>query len=153
MLLKPQSSYWVLAPGPSKLWIAVPLTYTLFIQVLTGFPKPGLLRDAKVHDFFIQFSETLFDYPFWLQDLSHFPLFFIFGWLWAWYIRRIEQTGGTLLTAILISASFAIINELFQFYIPQRFPSMGDIVMNISGVISALFSHSVYLRHLKASIG
>lgn len=139
---------WILAPKDSILWITVPLVYTFFIQVLTGFPKADTLKNADVHTFWIQLSEGIFDYPYWLQDLSHFPLFFVFAWLWAWFIRRRTQNGANLFWTIFLSVFFAVANELTQFYIPQRFPSVGDIAMNLSGVSLALLVHCFCLKNL-----
>lgn len=141
-----QRLFWLYAPTDSKAWICVPLTYTLLIQFLTGIPKPDILRKVDVNEFLIQISEELFDYPFWLQDLSHLPLFFIFAWLWTWFLRRNQQSKTTLLYSTTITISYAILNELTQFYIPQRFPSVADIIMNISGVLIALTLHSTMIR-------
>ena len=58
------------------MWILLPISYSIIIQILTGIPKPDALKDAAVHELFIEISEGIFDYPFWLQDLSHFPLSF-----------------------------------------------------------------------------
>ncbi len=140
--------WWFFAPTRSKVWILIPISYSLVIQGLTGIPKPDALKDAAAHDLFIQISEGIFDYPFWFQDLSHFPLFFLFTWLWAWYIRRVHQTLPTLLYTLFITISFAVINELTQFFIPQRFPSAGDIIMNLSGVFSALLFHSICISSI-----
>ena len=139
--------FWLYAPTHSKAWICVPLTYTLFIQFLTGIPKPNILKEADVNDFLIQISEELFDYPFWLQDLSHLPLFFTFAWLWTWFLRRNQQNATTLLHSAIITTSYAILNELTQFYIPQRFPSIADIFMNMSGVLIALTLHSIIIKN------
>ena len=141
-----QRLFWLYAPTDSKAWICVPLTYTLLIQFLTGIPKTDILRKVDVNEFLIQISEELFDYPFWLQDLSHLPLFFIFAWLWTWFLRRNQQSKTTLLYSTTITISYAILNELTQFYIPQRFPSVADIIMNISGVLIALTLHSTMIR-------
>ena len=142
-----QRLFWLYAPTDSKAWICVPLTYTLLIQFLTGIPKPDILRKADINNFLIQISEELFDYPFWLQDLSHLPLFFIFAWLWTWFLRRNQQSKTTLLYSTTITISYAILNELTQFYIPQRFPSVADIIMNISGVLIALTLHSIMIKN------
>ena len=142
-----QRLFWLYAPTGSKAWICVPLTYTLLIQFLTGIPKPDILRKADINNFLIQISEELFDYPFWLQDLSHLPLFFIFAWLWSWFLRRNQQSTTTLLYSAIITTSYAILNELTQFYIPQRFPSVADIIMNISGVLIALTLHSIMIKN------
>lgn len=142
MTLKLLKTNWIQAPDSSRIWISFPLVYTGFIQVLTGFPKPHLLRDRDFHHFLIMMSEEIFDYPFWMQDLSHFPLFFIFAWLWAWFFTRLNRNSFALYFAAIVSVSFAIINELIQFFIPDRFPSAGDILMNLLGVTIALVVHS-----------
>ena len=79
-----------------KYFIFIPLGYTLFLQTLTGFPKPASLKRLDANELFIRFSEELFDYPFWLQDLSHLPLFFILGWLWSWQLGPIKHAMGIL---------------------------------------------------------
>jgi VanZ family protein len=139
--------FWLIAPNTSKIWLLFPLLYTLFIQILTGIPKPSILLERSADEMLLQFAEEIFDYPYWMQDLSHFPLFFLFAWLWCWFFQR--QKGGRLSTVyipIFLSLSFAIFNELAQFLIPQRFPSFGDVVMNLLGVISALILHDKALK-------
>ena len=46
MRLNIKRSNWVTAPNASKLWICIPVFYTLFIQTLTGFPRPGTLHEV-----------------------------------------------------------------------------------------------------------
>ena len=36
--------------------------------------------------------------------------------------------------AFHLSPSYAFINELSQFFVPNRFPSLGDLIMNLLGV-------------------
>ena len=66
--------FWI-KKTDSKIFLLIPIGYTLFLQILTGFPKPDSLNDIDANKLFIRFSEELFSYPFWLQDLSHLPLF------------------------------------------------------------------------------
>ena len=141
MRLNIKRSNWITAPNASKLWICIPVFYTLFIQILTGFPRPGTLHEVSAHEFFIKMSEKIFDYPFWIQDLSHFPLFLVFGWLWLWYLRRKQRNPFALFSLVLVAFSYAIINEFTQFFIPQRFPSINDVIMNLLGMTAALFLH------------
>ena len=139
-------NFWLIAPTNSRFFILLPVLYTLFIQILTGFPRSETLREISASELFISFSEELFDYPFWLQDLSHFPLFFGFSWAWAWYLRRADRDRFTLLLTIALASGYAILNELTQIYIPQRFPSLGDIVTNLLGVTSAISIHTFVLN-------
>ena len=132
------------APSNSKGWIGLPLLYLLFLQFLTGIPQPKTLKDLNSEQLLISFSEELFSYPFWLQDLSHLPLFFIFSWTWAWYLGPVKLHNGIAKNLCLyISLLYACINELSQFLVPMRFPSLGDLVMNLIGVCLGLFFHQL----------
>ena len=141
--------FWGMKPR-RKLWILLPLSYTLFLQILTGFPKPGSLKDRDAHELFVRFSEELFAYPFWLQDLSHLPLFFGLAWLWSWQLGPVIRLKNTLFNkAAVISYSYAVINEMIQAFIPDRFPSPGDLIMNVVGVFLGLLTHSILSRKIK----
>ena len=146
MPIPPKRFNCLVAPNHSALWVFVPLSYTLIIQTLTGFPKPETLKDISAHDFLLYISEELFNYPFWLQDLSHFPLFFVFAWLWTWFLRRKDYRCRNLVKSLLICISFAILNEFSQFFIPRRFPSTADVIMNLAGVLSSILIHTYFLR-------
>jgi VanZ family protein len=139
-------NFWLIAPTNSRIFILLPLFYTIIIQVLTGFPRSETLREISASEILIRFSEELFDYPFWLQDLSHFPLFFGFSWVWAWYLRRANGGKNRLFLTIALASGYAILNELTQIYIPQRFPSLGDIVTNLLGVTTAISIHTFLLN-------
>jgi hypothetical protein len=138
-------TFWILKPK-SNYWIFLPLGYTFFLQILTGFPKPESLKKFDANDLFIRFSEELFGYPFWLQDLSHLPLFFALAWLWSWKLGPIN--GFTNLfqnKAFLISAIYAVVNEMAQEFIPDRFPSVGrlnyELIRGVFGSVYTLAFH------------
>jgi len=140
-------------PTTSKYWIIIPVLYTLFLQFLTGVPKPSLLEEFDAAEIIVAFSEEIFSYPFWLQDLSHLPLFFLFTWTWFWYLGHKNKLWQS--PALYISMLYACFNELSQTFIPQRFPSIGDLTMNILGVVIGVclysFIHSKMCRKPKAS--
>ena len=134
-------NFWVIPPQKKNL-ILLPLGYTFFLQLLTGFPKPNSLEEINANEIFIRFSEELFDYPYWLQDLSHLPLFFILAWLWSWQIGPYPSLKKVFSNkAAIVSFSYAVINEMAQAFIPDRFPSVGDLIMNLTGVAIGLTSH------------
>jgi VanZ family protein len=107
------------------------------------------------NELFVRFSEELFDYPFWLQDLSHFPLFFTLAWLWSWQLGCIQKISKFFIhPASLFSCFYAIANEMVQAFIPDRFPSPGDLIMNLAGVLFGLASHSYLSQRInKQSLG
>ena len=136
------------APSNSRGWIAAPLSYLIFLQLLTGIPKPESLKQLDTDQFLISFSEELFSYPFWLQDLSHLPLFLIFSWSWAWYLGPIKLFDRfTKKFHLYLCLLYACLNELSQFFVPMRFPSPGDLIMNLIGVCLGLYFHQIlYFR-------
>ena len=130
---KKKIAMWIFyPPSDHRVWVLLPLSFSFFLQFLTGLPKPDLLERLDASKLLIEFSEGVFSYPFWLQDLSHLPLFALFSWLWYWYFK----VQRTLLAspAFHISWSYACVNELSQFLVPNRFPSVGDLIMNLLGV-------------------
>ena len=144
--------FWSTRPI-QKYWILLPLSYTLFLQILTGFPKSDSLKDLDANELFIRFSHELFDYPFWLQDLSHLPLFFVLAWLWSWQLGSILKFSAILKNkAFIFSTFYGCANEMAQAFIPDRFPSVGDLMMNMAGVLLGLFLHSLLCRRNKVKV-
>ena len=132
------SKSWIFnPPSESRFWVLLPLTFLFILQILTGLPRPELLEQFDASNLLVEFSEEIFSYPFWLQDLSHLPLFAIFSWLWYWYLKSETSIFGSL--AFHISWSYACVNELSQFFVPNRFPSVGDLTMNLLGVLVSTF--------------
>ena len=123
-------------PNSMLLRKILPFCYVVFLQLLTGIPKPNTLENLDFKDFTVTFASQIFDYPFWIQDLSHFPLFFILAWFsqWFWQEKAGFTNGILSLRAIIFSVFFSIFNELIQAFIPDRFPSAGDLLMNLLGV-------------------
>ena len=136
-------SIFLIAPTQSKIWICLPLSYTLLVQLITGVPHPSALQRLEQKGFLTRVSEELFDYPYWLQDLSHLPIFFLFYWVWSWFLKRKDNIFKTIDLSFIWSLIYALINELLQFFVPNRFPSIGDILMNISGVFIATFLYKM----------
>ncbi len=133
--------FWAKKPS-QRLWMALPIGYLFFLQFLTGIPKPDAIRDMKGPEFLEKFAEELFDYPYWVQDLSHLPLFAGLAWLWSWYYGGPEKGRFWAVGAGWICFSYAILNEMGQYFVPKRFPSAGDLVMNIFGVAIGLWLHA-----------
>ena len=93
------SKSWIFnPPSESRFWVLLPLTFLFILQILTGLPRPELLEQFDASNLLVEFSEEIFSYPFWLQDLSHLPLFAIFSWLWYWYLKSETSIFGSLLS-------------------------------------------------------
>ena len=49
--------------------------------------------------------------------------------------------------AFLLSLGYGFFNELIQAFIPQRFPSAGDLAMNAFGVVLGIYCHVLLLQN------
>ncbi len=130
--------------------ILLAFAYTSFIQLLTGIPHPSHLEKVKAEELILRFSREVFDYPYWLQDLSHLPLFAVFAWMWMRCLgsKSIAFRRKSSWLYLFFAVSYAIGNELSQFLIPQRYPSLGDTAMNLTGVVVGTALHKWYCRRL-----
>ena len=128
---------------PQNYWIRniVPIVYIITLQIVTGIPNPAQLERLNAYEIAINLSAELYNYPFWLQDLSHFPLFFLLTWFSYWIISKKSKNCRKFcnIKVMLFSISYAFFNEGIQAIIPERFPSLGDLIMNLAGVLTALF--------------
>ena len=128
---------------PQNSWIRniVQIVYIISLQLVTGIPNPALLERLNAYEIAINLSAELYNYPFWLQDLSHFPLFFLLTWFSYWIISKNSKSCRKFcnIKVMLFSISYAFFNEGIQAIIPERFPSLGDLIMNLAGVLTALF--------------
>ena len=137
--------------GNSYFSLLLALCFTVFIQFLTGIPNPSYFKEVDQDSIIKKISVEIFDYPFWLQDLSHYPLFFCYAWLWARCFcntNSFKENRFNLLL-VVIALGYAVINEMTQFLVPNRFPSMGDLIMNLLGAYTALVVHRKICINLK----
>lgn len=142
--------YAIYFPKSKAIRKIIPFLYACFLQLITGIPKPDALEKFDAVEFAIMFSKQLYDYPYWLQDLSHLPLFFMFTWMAYWFFSGPVTSQNLNVKAITLSIFYAFFNEGIQAFIPDRFPSMGDLVMNLLGVTLAIFSFRILSRSLQS---
>ena len=75
-------------PKSKFIKLVLPISYLIFLQLLTGIPKPHTLKNFNAGILIEEFSSEIFSYPFWIQDLSHLPLFFLLAWLSQLFFQK-----------------------------------------------------------------
>lgn len=140
--------FWIKQPTSKAAWV-FPVGYMVFLQVLTGIPKPEFWKDLDGLEGFWELSKIIYDYPYYLQDLSHFPLFAGLAWLWSWYLGGPDRGRRFHGTALTIAMAYGILSECLQIILPMRFLSTGDLLMNAAGVVFGAWVHGKVLRRLK----
>ena len=78
-----------------------------------------------------------------LQNFLHIPAFALLAMLWHRLFDqyRIDRRKGMPLL-LLITIGFGIINEWVQYYIPGRYLSVTDVVLNTVGVVCGVWLYS-----------
>lgn len=96
----------------------------------------------------IEIPETHFLIPF----LVHFAEFFILAVLLLWAANDGFRGGvnpGAVMAAFLISALYAVVDELHQIYVPGRVPDMLDVAVDTFGAAVACIVFSFILVALR----
>ncbi|MCK5449317.1 VanZ family protein [Candidatus Pacearchaeota archaeon] len=77
--------------------------------------------------------------------IYHLGAFFFFG-----LFLMISSVRGKrkifFIFAILLSAIFAILDELHQYFVPGRYCSMGDVFLDSVGVVFAFLIYSILIE-------
>ncbi|MBG30379.1 MAG: hypothetical protein CMI31_10325 [Opitutae bacterium] len=137
--------FWIQKPEFMGSW-ALPVGYMIVLQLLTGIPKPEYLELLEGPESLWELSKIIYDYPYYLQDLSHFPLFAGLAWLWSWHYGGPRSGKFFHGKALGIAMTYGILNECIQVLLPTRFLSTGDLMMNAAGVLFGLWIHGWALR-------
>jgi len=111
---------------------AFPLTYMAAIFLLSSIPDDG--TPESLPEKVLQWASPG------LQNLLHLPLFG--GLAVAWYraLRPIvENRHAILLLVFLVTTVYAFLDEWHQLYVPGRYGSWTDVLLNLTGIIAALW--------------
>ena len=72
--------------------------------------------------------------------IYHFCIFFLFAFfLLASLKGKKELTKKMLILVLIISLSYAVLDEIHQYFVPGRYSSMGDIIIDSLGIFISIF--------------
>lgn len=80
--------------------------------------------------------------------IYHACVFFLFGFFAILSLSNSKRKSKAVLTAIAISMAYAILDELHQFFVPGRTPSILDAVVDFGGVMLAVLVYTYYMKKL-----
>lgn len=67
-----------------------------------------------------------------ISNVLHIPAYGLLFILWYGYFAKRSARAG--LYSFTITTGCGILNELYQFFIPNRYPSVLDVLLNTTGV-------------------
>lgn len=86
-----------------------------------------------------------------LQNLLHVPLFGMLTLLWFFTLveYKLEIRQATLWAGV-VTVVYGIFDEIHQFFVPGRYPGLGDVLLNCLGVfVVSFYIHRSRIRKPK----
>jgi VanZ family protein len=88
---------------------------------------------------------------FWMRKLAHFTQFFILGVLWMITIAKSQLSHKhTIFIVLMIGLMTALVDEGIQMFVPDRGPSLIDVLIDWVGIITSVLIFQLY-QQLKMS--
>jgi len=71
-----------------------------------------------------------------IQNMLHLPVYGLLGLLWIFTLRtRVFPENRSVWLAILLSSTCGGLMEIYQIWVPGRFPSATDFFVNVAGIL------------------
>jgi len=116
-----------------SVWTRAALTLLLTILLLVLSLIPGRAEPGdSVFVWAVAMTPTL------LQKLMHLLLYAVLAFLWAWTLEALESVRVRFVVAALLAVSFGAVMELAQTYVPGRFGTLTDALLNGAGAALGL---------------
>lgn len=120
---KDQQARWLNAS------LVPPLLYMGFIFALSSIPDDASFSGPAL----------LLAYPN-LNNFLHIPLFGGLAWLWLGYLRQTLPNNRTAeILCVTICLLFALSDELHQMFVPGRFASVTDVLLDVVGILAVVW--------------
>ena len=112
-------------PGSLKIYLP-PLLLMAVIFILSSIP--GKVDDDHVLKILTELDPQL-------QNLLHIPMFGLLQWLWLRAFAKTGKSGGqTVMACVGITTAYGLFDEFHQLFVPGRYASLTDVLMNLVGV-------------------
>ena len=80
-----------------------------------------------------------------LQNLLHIPLFGMLQVLWLCAFTKLGRSGWhRTFTCLFISLLYSFFDEFHQMFVPGRFASLQDLILNFTGIVLGTFMFLVW---------
>ncbi len=106
--------------------LLLPLAYTVGLFLLSSVPGDAETPAGMIFQWIT---------PQW-QNLLHIPLYGGLAASWLWGLAPFSLSPNTrLLTALLLTLAWAVVDESYQSTVPGRYGSVTDLALNAIGAI------------------
>lgn len=113
---------------PGKLHVAFPLLVMAVLYWLSSLPVTPLHEDPALYGLFYRM-------PSWLQNALHVPAYAILAWTTWWALGAwLREPSTKVISACAIASAYGIFDEWHQFFVPGRYASFIDVILDLAGV-------------------
>jgi len=100
-----------------------------WLSSLPGTPSP---EDPTVY-------QLLYWAPPSLQNAAHVPAYAWLAWTWRWALCAwLTVPNARVLAAFAITAGYGVLDELHQSFVPGRYASVADVLLDLAGAMLGL---------------
>jgi VanZ family protein len=78
-----------------------------------------------------------------LQNALHIPAYGALAFSWQWALRAWPCTAKqAAIAACVIASGYGAFDEYHQVFVPQRYASLSDVVLNVAGALLGVWAFS-----------
>lgn len=117
----------------NKANVALPLLIMAMLFWLSSVPGIPLPDDPAHYALFYWISPTL-------QNGLHVPVYAGLTWAWHWALGAWLRVSSTqTICACTIAFVYAVFDEWHQSFVPGRYGSLADVVLDVAGIVFGLW--------------
>lgn len=126
------------APAP-RWFLALPLTAMAALLALSSVPGVISPDDPAVYTLFLWVPPTL-------QNLAHVPAFLVLALLWRHALSAWLAPPAAVLWTLGLCAAFAVLDEWYQTFVPGRYGSATDVLLDFTGALLGVALYAALAR-------
>ena len=125
----------------NKASIALPLLIMAALYWLSSVPGISLPDDPAQYALFYWISPSL-------QNAMHVPAYACLAWAWHWALGAwLRSSTAQTISTCAIASTYGVFDEWHQSFVPGRYGSFTDVMLDIAGAVFGLWLASWVNRH------
>jgi|SRR5687768_13593427 hypothetical protein len=117
---------------PAKHHVMLPLLIMAAFYWLSSLPGTPSAEDPAAYAVFYLVPPTL-------QNALHVPAYALLATAWQWALRAwLSGSNACAVSALGIAVLYGVLDEWHQSFVPGRFASLTDVLLNAAGAIAGI---------------
>lgn len=130
---------------PSKVHVALPLAVMAVLYWLSSLPGTPLPEDAALYALFYWVPPSV-------QNALHLPAYAALAWAWRWALGAwLRVSSARAIGACAIASAYGAFDEWHQSFVPGRYASLTDVVLNVAGAALGIWLAARASRYAERS--